>query len=130
MGTSNKQFVMSYKQFVNRLYPYLKNHLGKLLLTSFMMVFATALETAIPEITGQIVDNLFGSKRSTDSAISYSIILFSVITLSSFFALTSISISSWVSNKVIMDLRVNMFSKLLKLPKSYFDRNTTVIIIL
>ena len=24
-----------------------------------------------------------------------------------------------------MDLRVNMFSKLLRLPKSYFDKNTT-----
>jgi len=90
-----------------------------------MMVFATALETSIPEITGQIVDNLFGQSRSNNSALSYSIVLFSVIALSSFFALTSISISSWVSNKVIMDLRVNMFSKLIKLPKSYFDKNTT-----
>ena len=125
MGTSNKQLMMSYKQFVKRLFPYLKNHLGKLVLTSLMMVFATALETAIPEITGQIVDNLFGIQRSKNSATSYSIILFSVIAFSSFFALASISISSWVSNKVIMDLRVNMFSKLLNLPKSYFDKNTT-----
>jgi len=90
-----------------------------------MMVFATALETAIPEITGQIVDNLFGIQRSNDSALFYSIALFAIITLSSLFALTSISVSSWVSNKVIMDLRVDMFSKLLKLPKSYFDNNTT-----
>ena len=39
--------------------------------------------------------------------------------------LISISASSWISNKVIMDLRVNMFTKLLRLPKSYFDKNTT-----
>jgi len=90
-----------------------------------MMVFATLLETAIPEITGQIVDTLFSSNRSGNEAFSYSVILFSVIALSSIFALTSISASSWISNKVILDLRVNMFSKLIRLPKSYFDKNTT-----
>ena len=121
----NKQIMMGYRQFLKRLFPYLKNHIGKLAFTSVMMVFATTLETAIPEITGQIVDNLFGIKRSNNSAIFYSFALFTIITLSSLFALTSVSVSSWVSNKVIMDLRVDMFSKLLKLPKSYFDKNTT-----
>ena len=89
------------------------------------MVIATLLETAIPEITGQIVDTLFSTNRPNNAAFSYSVILFSVIALSSIFALISVSASSWISNKVIMDLRVNMFTKLLRLPKSYFDKNTT-----
>ncbi|MGB1412728.1 MAG: ABC transporter transmembrane domain-containing protein, partial [Candidatus Pseudothioglobus sp.] len=89
------------------------------------MILATALETAIPEITGRIVDNLFSDERSQDSALIYSMTLFTVITLSSLFALTSTSLSSWVSNKVIIDIRVNMFSSLIRLPKSYFDKNTT-----
>ena len=117
--------MMGYRQFVNRLFPYLKNHLGKLVFTSIMMVFATLLETAIPEITGQIVDTLFSNNRTSNKAFSYSVILFSVIALSSLFALTSTSASSWISNKVILDLRVNMFSKLIRLPKSYFDKHTT-----
>ena len=117
--------MMGYKQFVKRLFPYLKKHLGKLVFTSIMMVFATLLETAIPEITGQIVDTLFSNNRSSNKAFSYSVILFSVIALSSLFALTSTSASSWISNKVILDLRVNMFSKLIRLPKSYFDKHTT-----
>ena len=117
--------MMGYTQFVKRLFPYIKNHLGKLFFTSLMMVFATLLETAIPEITGQIVDTLFTSERTSDQALFYSLILTSVIAISSFFALISISASSWISNKVILDLRVDMFSKLLKLPKTYFDKNTT-----
>ena len=116
---------MSYKQFLKKLFPYIQNHLGKLLFTSLMMVFATALETSIPEITGQIVDNLFTPNRSNDDALFYSLALFLVIGLSSIFALISIGMTSWISNKVIMDLRVDMFSKLLKLPKTYFDNNTT-----
>ena len=87
-----------------------------------MMLFATAIEASIPEITGQIIDTLFGFERSNESALFYSLILFAVIALSSLFALTSVSASSWISNKVIMDLRVDMFAKLLKLPKYYFDK--------
>ena len=116
---------MGYKQFVKRLFPYLKNHIGKLTLTSLMMVFATVLETTIPEITGQIVDTLFSVERSTDSAKFYSIALFSIISISSLCSLTALSAGSWISNKVILDLRVDMFTKLLKLPKNYFDQNTT-----
>ena len=116
---------MDYKQFIKRLFPFLRGHLAKLILVSFLMILSTALETAIPEITGRIVDNLFSNERSNNSALLFSITLFIVIALSSLFALTSTSLSSWVTNKVIMDLRVIMFSRLLRLPKSYFDKNTT-----
>ena len=116
---------MSFREFLQRLFPYLKDHLGKFIFVSLMMAFATALEASIPEITGQIVDGLFSDNRSNSSALSYSIVLFSVILLSSLFSLTSISTSSWISNKVVMSIRVDMFTKLLKLPKSYFDKNTT-----
>jgi subfamily B ATP-binding cassette protein MsbA len=116
---------MGYRQFVKRLFPYLKDHIVKLFLISLMMIFATILEASIPEITGQIVDTLFIGERPIDAAFKYSLALFLVISLSSIFALTSISASSWISKKVVMDLRVEMFSKLLKLPKAYFDKNTT-----
>ena len=117
--------MMGYRQFIKRLFPYLKSHIGKLVFTSLMMIFATTLEASIPEITGQIIDTLFAVERSNDAALLYSLTLFAVIALSSLFALTSVSASSWISNKVIMDLRVDMFTKLLKLPKAYFDKNTS-----
>ena len=117
--------MMGFRQFINRLFPYLKSHIGKLALTSIMMVFATALETAIPEITGQIVDTLFGVSRSSESAQFYSVVLFGTISISAISTLIALSAGSWISNKVVVDLRVDMFSKLIKLPKSYFDKNTT-----
>ena len=120
-----KQIMMSFRQFVNRLFPYLKSHTGKLAITSILMVFATALETAIPEITGQIIDTLFGSDRSNETARFYSILLFGTITISALSTLIALSSGSWISNKVILDLRIDMFSKLIKLPKTYFDKNTT-----
>ena len=89
------------------------------------MVLATALETSIPEITGQIVDELFVSERSESLAFIYALVLFGIFALSSIFSLISIATSSWVSNKVIADLRIDMFAKLLKLPNSYFDQHPT-----
>lgn len=88
-------------------------------------MLATALESSIPEITGRIVDDLFTSDRQPQTAFVYALALFGVIILSSIFALTSTAVSSWVSNKVIMDLRTDMFDKILKLPKSYFDQHPT-----
>ncbi|HAO45218.1 MAG TPA: lipid A export permease/ATP-binding protein MsbA [Gammaproteobacteria bacterium] len=116
---------MQYKQFFSRLFFYLKAHIGKLIFTSVMMMFATALESSIPEITGRIVDELFAAERDQQTALIYALALFGVIVLSSIFAMTSTAASSWVSNKVIMDLRVDMFAKLLRLPKSYFDQHPT-----
>jgi subfamily B ATP-binding cassette protein MsbA len=116
---------MQYKQFISRLFIYLKAHIGKLIFTSVMMVFATALESSIPEITGRIVDELFAKNRDTETAILYAVAIFVVIVLSSVFTITATATSSWVSNKVIMDLRVDMFAKLIKLPKSYFDRHAS-----
>ncbi len=61
--------MMGYRQFIKRLFPYIKGHIGKLAFTSLMMVFATTLEATIPEITGQIIDTLFGVDRSNEDAL-------------------------------------------------------------
>jgi len=112
---------MNYKEFTKRLFSYLREHLFKLIITSVALILATTLESLIPEITGRIVDDLFIEDRSHEKTILYSLILFSVFVVSSIFSLVSTATSSWVSNVVIMNLRKQMFDKLLRLPKSYFD---------
>jgi subfamily B ATP-binding cassette protein MsbA len=116
---------MSYKEFIKLLFKYISQHIGKLIFTSLLMILATALESSIPEITGQIVDKLFNAERSSSTTVLYSLIIFGVISLSAIFSLLSSSTSSWVANKVVMDIRVDMFKKLLKLPKKFFDRTSS-----
>ena len=116
---------MSYKEFIKLLYKYISQHIGKLIFTSLLMILATALESSIPEITGQIVDKLFNVERSSSTTVLYSLIIFGVISLSAIFSLISLSTNSWVANKVVMDIRVDMFKKLLKLPKKFFDRTSS-----
>ena len=116
---------MSYKEFIKLLYKYISQHIGKLIFTSLLMILATALESSIPEITGQIVDKLFNAERSSSTTVLYSLIIFGVISLSAIFSLISLSTNSWVANKVVMDIRVDMFKKLLKLPKKFFDMTSS-----
>jgi len=116
---------MSYKEFIKLLYKYISQHIGKLIFTSLLMILATALESSVPEITGQIVDKLFNAERSSSTTVLYSLIIFGVISLSAIFSLVSLSTNSWVANKVVMDIRVDMFKKLLKLPKNFFDRTSS-----
>jgi len=116
---------MSYKEFTRRLFSYLRPHLFKLIITSILMILATALESAIPEITGQIVDELFNNDRSDTKTLYYSAFLFIIIFLSAIFSLVSSATGSWVSNEVIMNLRINMFDKLMNLPKSFFDKSSS-----
>lgn len=117
---------MSYKNFISRLFLYLKPHVGKLVFASTMMILATVLESSIPEITGRILDDIFTSEeRNTQTALLYAGVLLGLIIVSSLFTLGSTAASSWVSNRVIMDLRTDMFAKLLKLPQKYFDKHAT-----
>jgi len=116
---------MQFKEFLKRLFSYLKEHLGKLILSSFLMIVASAMESAVPELTGRIVDNLFTDNATRETAFIFSIGLFLIMFLGALFSIASFAGSTWVSNKVIMDIRVDMFSKLIQLPKTYFDNKAS-----
>ena len=83
------------------------------------------MASLIPEIVGQIVDKLFMDGASESDIWFYTWALPGAIAASSLFTFLAITAGSWVAGKVAMDLRSDIFAKLLKLPKSYFDQNTT-----
>jgi subfamily B ATP-binding cassette protein MsbA len=120
---------MQIKNFFYNLTFYLKPHTAKLIFTAVMIMLATLLETSIPEIAGRIVDELFINQRNQKTALIYALVLFVIILMSSLFAISATAASSWVSNKVISDLRIDMFAKLLRLPKAYFDKNPSGVIL-
>ena len=113
---------MTFRNFISRIYAYLRPHLVKLSVASATMIFAAILETAVPETIGQSIDVLFSESRTTEDSYLFALTLFSILLFAGIFVLISSAASSWVANKVIMQLRIEMFSKLIKLPKSYFDK--------
>jgi len=114
---------MSYKRFVYKLLPYLRGHIGKFVVATLIMVLATVLESAIPELTGRIVDDLFIDASDAKISLLYSVGVFGIFFIKTVFTLISIAINSQMSNVIMMDLRSDMFAKLLRLPKAYFDQH-------
>ncbi len=116
---------MSYLSFFRRLYPYINPYLDKIIITIFAVIIASAFTSALPELTGRIVDNLFGFERKHSQAFFYAVVLFSIGFLSASFTLLHTASNSWVSQQVVFNLRKDVFSKILKLPTTYFDANST-----
>ena len=92
------------------------------------MIVNASTETAIPALLKELLDGSFVKKDpSTLHAMPLLLIaLFFVRGISDYVHTTALSI---VANKVVMDLRVRMFDKLLTLPTSQFDSTTAAAII-
>ncbi len=116
---------MGYKSFISRLFFYLRPHIIKLILTSITVICAGLLTSIIPEIVGQIVDELFNDKRDANRALFYTLALLGISSLSAIFVLVYTAGNAWVSNQVVFQIRRDMFDKILILPQSYFDTHST-----
>ncbi|MCB1759289.1 MAG: lipid A export permease/ATP-binding protein MsbA [Gammaproteobacteria bacterium] len=107
-----------------RLLGYVKSYKGQFALALLAMVVLAATEPLIPALLKPMLDGTFVDKdpdviRWTPIAL---IALFLVRGTMNF--LSSVAFE-WVAGKVVMDLRVQMFRRIMTLPTAYFDANST-----
>ncbi len=88
-----------------------------------MVVFA-ATEPALPALMQPMLDGSFIEKDETMIVLVpiLLVLLYLVRGIASF--VTQVGIN-WVANKIIMDLRTEMFERLLTLPNSFYDNHPT-----
>jgi subfamily B ATP-binding cassette protein MsbA len=84
------------------------------------MVVGGLADAALVKLTGPLIDELF-VQRKRELAFLLPLAIVAVFVVSGIASFTSGYSSQWVSNKVILDLRREMFAKVLRLPPSYFD---------
>lgn len=92
------------------------------------MVLYAATETAIPLLLKELLDGSF-AKKSDHSLHTTPLLLVGLFVargLTDYLHTTALNI---VANKVVLDLRTQMFDKLLRLPTSYFDSTTNAALI-
>lgn len=92
------------------------------------MVLYAATETAIPLLLKELLDGSFAKKsdHSVHTTPLLLVALFVARGLTDYLHTTALNI---VANKVVLDLRTQMFDKLLRLPTSYFDKTTNAALI-
>jgi subfamily B ATP-binding cassette protein MsbA len=88
------------------------------------MVVGGLADAALVKLTGPLVNELFVN-RNRELAILLPLGVIAVFLVSGLASFVSGYTTQWVSNKVILDLRDEMFAKLLRLPPAWFDDVTT-----
>lgn len=111
-------------QLYIRLLHYVKPYWRIFALSIFAMVVTAATEPLLPALLKPLLDGTFVHKDDTVIRLAPLLILiiFFVRGVSSFIGTYAIG---WVGNKVVMDLREEMFRKLQTLPTNFYDDHST-----
>lgn len=115
---------MTSSQLYLRLLDYIKPYWRIFALSILGMMVAAATEPLLPVLLKTMLDGTFVHKDETIIRLIPLLILviFLVRGLATFVATYTIT---WVGNKVVMDLRNEMFNKLLSLPARFYDNHAT-----
>jgi len=116
------------KELYLRLLQYVKPYKIQFSIAILGMVIFAATEPALPALMKPMLDGSFIEKDET-MIILVPILLVLLYFVRGIASFTTTVGLNWVSNKVIMDLRSEMFQRLLTLPSSYYDTNPTGTII-
>ncbi len=112
--------ILSSTQLYLRLLGYVKPYWRVFALSILGMIVTAATEPLLPALLKPMLDGTFVHKDETviELAPLFILVIFMVRGISSFIGTYAIN---WVGNKVVMDLRAQMFSKLLSLPTRFYD---------
>jgi ATP-binding cassette, subfamily B, bacterial MsbA len=107
-----------------RLLGYVKPYWRVFALSILGMAVTAATEPLLPALLKPMLDGTFVHKDDTIIRWTpiFILVIFFVRGVSGFFGSYAIH---WVGNKVVMDLRAEMFSKLLSLPTRFYDDHAT-----
>jgi subfamily B ATP-binding cassette protein MsbA len=92
------------------------------------MVVGGLADAALVKLTGPLVNELFVN-HNRELAILLPLGIVAVFLVSGIASFTAGYSSAWVSHKVILDLRREMFMKVLRLPPAYFDARPTATLV-
>ena len=116
---------MSSRQLYLRLLSYVRPY-GKVFAIAVLgMVLAAATEPLLPALIKPLLDGGFARGEPAWPPLAYGAAIIGVFALRGVFTFSSSYCMAWVSNKVVLDLRSAMFSRLVRMPAAYFDDNTS-----
>jgi len=120
-GTSSRAL---YARLLRHVWPYRAALLGGIL----AMIVGGLADAALVKLTGPLVNELF-VKGNQRLAILLPLGIVAVFVVSGLASFVSGYSTQWVNGKVILDLRREMFAKVLRLPPAYFDEVSTAALV-
>src|SRR5437016_3661377 len=112
-----------------RLLSYVRPHARVFALAVIGMVAAAATEPLIPALIKPLLDGGFAAVQAAHPPTFYSAVLIGLFLLRGVLTFTSSYFLAWVANRVVLDLRAAMFSRLVRLPTRFFDDNSSGVLL-
>jgi len=119
---------MSSRDLYARLLKYVKPYTAALLGGVAAMIIGGLADASIVKLSGPLIDELF-VRRNESLAILLPLAIVAVFLVSGLASFASGYATQYVGNKVILDLRREMFAKVLRLPPAYFDDVATALLV-
>ncbi|WP_027108067.1 ABC transporter ATP-binding protein [Lacticigenium naphthae] len=94
---------------------------GRMMIALVLSLFSTGASLVIPLVTKELVDSLTMASFSWKTGL----FLFAVFVVQAILGGISLYLLAYVGETIVADLRVKLWSKVLRLPVSYYDDNET-----
>lgn len=108
------------KDLLFRILKYLKPYKWHFMLVFTALVISAVLGLFPSVITGQIVDSIISSNTTMSGLLKLIILAFVVLSASQIISVLEQYINSWISQKIIYDMRNEMYNHLQHMPHSFF----------
>ena len=110
-----------------RLLAYVKPYWRIFILAIVVMAIASATEPAFPALMKPLLDGSFGGNNKYGLWLP-PLMIVGIVILRGLLGFCADYAMSWVSNKVVLDLRNAMFKRLIQLPTAFFDDQSSGVI--
>lgn len=111
-------------QKLRKLLPFFRPYAGKAILTVALMLVVTAAGLAAPALAAYAIDS--GIEKGDKTALTIAVVLFVVAGAVGWAAgYGQVYLSSWVGERVLLDLRTKLFRHLMGLELGYHERTPT-----
>ncbi len=107
-----------------RLLGYVKPYWRVFVLALVLMMASAATEPLFPALMKPLLDGHFGGSAG-DNVLRIPLMIVGIFLLRGIFSFIADYSLSWVSNKVVLDLRNAMFAKMVQLPVRYLDNQSS-----
>lgn len=121
---NNNQTSMNSRILYLRLLQYVKPH-WKIFIVSIIATIILALtEPLLPALMKPLLDGSFVDKNQENAALIPMLLILLFIVRGIVGLISTVSIN-WIATKAVMDIRKDMFDKLISVPNKYYDQNAT-----
>jgi subfamily B ATP-binding cassette protein MsbA len=116
----------SSRQLYFRLLSYVRPYAGAFAVALLAMIGTAATEPLFPALMKPMLDGGFAAGKSAALAPSiFAIAIIAIFFVRGILSLVSTYAMAWVSNRVVLDLRAEMFARLVRMPTQFFDDHTS-----